>query len=615
FGEHFSRWISQLPDWVHVDLDGELQTLTASAVSGSVRLEAQEVDRDWFDLRVVVDVQETFLTPEEIQILLKARGALTRLEGKGWRRLRFDVSEAEDQQMARIGLNPADLDDAPQRLHVLQLADPAAERFLPAEQVALVRRRAEELQARVTPDVPAGISAPLRPYQVEGFHFLAYLSANRFGGILADDMGLGKTLQTLSWILWLRGRSPEEAGRPSLVVCPKSVMENWRSEAAKFAPALRVRVMSSGESVFENVGAADLHVMNYAHLRLLGDRLTEVRWLAVILDEGQFIKNPDSQSAVAARGLPADHRLVLTGTPIENRLMDLWSLMAFAMPGMLPSRGRFGRLYNAQRDPLARRRLSARVRPFLLRRTKGQVARDLPEKIEETILCELEGEQKLLYNAEFKRGQQLLLNLKTQKQLAKEQFQFLSSLLRLRQICCSPKLVNPATPEQGAKLEGLLELLESLLEEGHKVLVFSQFVSMLELIRSALEEQGLSPYYLTGETEDRGTLVDRFQADPNPGVFLISLRAGGFGLNLTSASYVVLFDPWWNPAVEAQAIDRTHRIGQQSTVVAYRFLIKGSVEEKMRELQRSKSSLAEQVLGEEKFSQSLTLEDLRFLYS
>ena len=488
----------------------------------------------------------------------------------------------------------------------------------------------------MAPPLPGGVTAQLRPYQLEGFHFLAYLSANRFGGILADDMGLGKTVQTLSWLLWLRDQSTHAtrntqhatdserrschvrsglAAAPSLVVCPKSVMDNWQAEAAHFTPGLRVKLWPANElsSLPDRLGEADLHVLNYTQLRLVGERLAPVRWQAVILDEGQYIKNPQSQTARFARALHAEHRLVLTGTPIENRLLDLWSLMGFAMPGVLGHRAAFARTYDSKTDPLSRQRLSARVRPFLLRRTKTQVAKDLPDRIEEDLLCEIEGEQKALYDAELKRAQQLLLGVKTQKELAGQQFNILVSLLRLRQICCHPRLVKPDSKAESAKTEALLEQLEPLIEEGEKVLVFSQFVEMLDLLRSAVEQRQWPHFYLSGSTEDRGALVQKFQSCEGPAVFLISLKAGGFGLNLTAASYVVLFDPWWNPAVENQAIDRTHRIGQVNKVIAYRLLIKDSVEEKIRKLQRLKKALAEDILGEERFAQSLTLEDLRFL--
>jgi SNF2 family DNA or RNA helicase len=442
---------------------------------------------------------------------------------------------------------------------------------------------------------------------------------------LADDMGLGKTLQTLAWLLWLRQQPGSAGGQrpaspsptPALVVCPKSVMDNWHAEAARFAPELRVRPWPASRlpQLTNELDTADLHVLNYSQLRSLGDTLAPFRWLALILDEGQYIKNPNSQTAQLARTLKADHRLILSGTPIENRLLDLWSLMSFAMPGVLGNRAQFARLYDSKGDPFARRRLAARVRPFVLRRTKAQVAKDLPDRIEEDLFCEIEGEQKTLYRAELKRAQNLLLSIKTQQELASQQFHFLTSLLRLRQVCCHPRLMKGDSEAPSAKTEALLEQLEPLMEEGQKVLVFSQFVEMLELLKPALEERQWPLFYLTGQTENRGELVRQFQSAQGPGIFLISLKAGGFGLNLTAASYVVLFDPWWNPAVENQAIDRTHRIGQTNKVIAYRLLIKDSIEEKIRELQKKKRALAEDVLGEEKFAQSLTLADFQFLFA
>ncbi len=615
FPERFGDWLASLPPYISVHLAGELASFKSGDLAGSVRLEVSEAEIDWFDLRVVLHVADTTLAPEEIKLLLNAKGGYVRLQGKGWRRLRYNLGEEENEKLARLGLSPGEFTAEPQRLHALQLADESARKFLPQEQVERIQRRASELKARVAPPLPGGVTAELRPYQLEGFHFLAYLATNRFGGILADDMGLGKTLQALAWLCWLREQNPS-AG-PTLVVCPKSVMDNWHAEAARFTPALSVRPWTASELTLfaEKLAEADIHVLNYSQLRALGETLAPVRWLAVILDEGQYIKNPDSQTARLARSLRAEHRLVLTGTPIENRLLDLWSLMSFTMPGILGNRAQFGRLYDAKGDPFARRRLAARVRPFVLRRTKSQVAQDLPERIEEDLFCELEGPQQTLYRAELKRAQQLLLGVKTQQELAKQQFNFLTSLLRLRQICCDARLLDPQASGPNAKTEALLEQLEPLMEEGQKVLVFSQFVEMLKLLRPALEERNWPVFYLAGDTEDRGPLVRRFQKTEGPAVFLISLRAGGFGLNLTAASYVVLFDPWWNPAVETQAIDRTHRIGQDRTVMAYRLLIKNSIEEKIRELQKKKKSLAEDVLGEEKFAQSLTLEDLQFLFA
>jgi SNF2 family DNA or RNA helicase len=618
FPEMFTNWLWTLPPEVTVELDPELASLAQDAVSGKVNLEVSEAEIDWFDLRVVLNVSDTTLTADEIKLLLNARGGFVRLKGKGWKRLKFDLTTEDEEQLARIGLTARELSAEPQRLHALQLAEPAAKRFLPVHHVEQIERRAGELKARVAPEVPVGVRAELRPYQRDGFHFLAYLAENNFGGILADDMGLGKTVQALTWLTWLHDnwrRSETKPPLPSLVVCPKSVMDNWQAEAAKFAPGIRVRIWSPDElrEFINQTATADLHVINYAQLRILGESLEPVRWLAAILDEGQYIKNPSSQTAQSARALHARHRLILSGTPIENRLLDLWSLMSFAMPGVLGSRAQFAKLYDAKGDPFARRRLSARVRPFLIRRTKSQVAKDLPDRIEEDLFCEIEGEQRQLYRAEIKLAQQMLLKIKTQQELAKHQFHFLTSLLRLRQICCHPQLLKPDSAAPSAKLEALLEQVEPLMEEGQKVLVFSQFVQMLNLIRPVIEERGWPIFYLSGETENRGALVEKFQTSEGPGVFLISLKAGGFGLNLTAASYVVLFDPWWNPAVENQAIDRTHRIGQSNKVIAYRLLIKNSIEEKIRQLQKQKSALAQDVLGEEKFAQSLTLDDLRYL--
>jgi SNF2 family DNA or RNA helicase len=395
-------------------------------------------------------------------------------------------------------------------------------------------------------------------------------------------------------------------------------MDNWHAEAERFYPNLRVRLWR-GEPAAELSAArktSDLLVINYAQLRSLSPDIASAQWLAAILDEAQYIKNPNSRTAQAARALKAEHRLALTGTPIENRLLDLWSIFGFAMAGALGNRAHFLRRFDAKDDPLARRRLGARVRPFLLRRTKAQVERDLPDRVEEDLLCEMEGEQKTLYRAELKHARQLILGLKTNEQLNEERFNILTSLLRLRQICCHPALVDARLHEaESAKVSALEDLLEPLIEEGHKALVFSQFVTMLDLLREKVKQRGWPHFYLVGETENRGELVREFQSAKDSAVFLISLRAGGFGLNLTAASYVVLFDPWWNPAVENQAIDRTHRIGQTNKVMAYRLLMRESIEQKIRALQKQKAALADDVLGEERFAQSLTLEDLRFLFA
>ncbi len=618
FPGELTAWIAALPPGIEVELDPLLATLRGAPIAASVRLDVEEAGVDWFDLRVALDVTDTELTPEEIRLLLDAHGGFVRLGAKGWRRLEFQLTEEDEKQLADLGLNAREFSSEPQRLHALQLAGSKAARLLPERHFAAIERKAGEIQTRVAPPVPAAIHAEMRPYQVEGFHFLAYLTANSFGGILADDMGLGKTLQALAWLAWLRDTADGPLAQPSLVVCPKSVMANWSSEAARFFPTSKVRLLTKGACDAAALAAAraeaDLVVANYTQLRLLESELTAAPWHVVILDEAQYIKNPESQTARIALALKAAHRLALSGTPIENRLLDLWSIMAFAMPGVLGNRAQFTRRFDQKNDPLARLRLSARVRPFLLRRTKNEVARDLPDRIEEDLVCEMDGDQATLYRAELKRARAQLLKLKTSRELDQARFNILTSLLRLRQICCHPALVSEkAAKAESAKLGALLDLLEPLIEEGHKVLVFSQFVTMLALIRAEIEARGWRQFLLTGDTEDRGALVEDFQKSEGASVFLISLRAGGFGLNLTAASYVVLFDPWWNPAVENQAIDRTHRIGQTSKVIAYRLLVKESIEEKIRLLQKQKKVLAADILGEESFARGLTMDDFQFL--
>ncbi len=617
FAQQFTEWLDTVPPDAELELDAVLASLRAAPVRATVKLEVEESDIDWFDLKIALDVADTTLSKKEIKMLLDARGGFVRLGEKGWRRLSFEMSPEDEAQLADLGLSAREFSSEPQRLHALQLAGKsAAKRLLAPEQAAAIERRAFEIQTRVAPDVPAELLAELRPYQLAGFHFLAYLTANRFGGILADDMGLGKTVQALAWLLWLRADGEKH---PSLVVCPKSVVDNWSSESARFAPSLRVHILprSSDATALKAARAtSDLVVLNYAQLRTLEKEITATPWHAVILDEAQYIKNPESQTARAACSLKVSHRLALSGTPIENRLLDLWSIMGFVMPGVLGRRTDFSKNFDQRSDPLARRRLAARVRPFVLRRTKGEVAKDLPERIEEDLLCELDGPQLTLYRAELKRARAALLNIQTHAQLDKARFNVLTSLLRLRQICCHPALVSAKTAgAESAKLNALLDVLEPLMEEGHKVLVFSQFVEMLELIRAEVVKREWPHFILTGQTEDRGPLVAEFQRKEGSAVFLISLRAGGFGLNLTAANYVVLYDPWWNPAVEAQAIDRTHRIGQRSQIIAYRLLVKNSIEEKIRHLQKQKSALAADILGEENFARALSLEDFQFLLS
>jgi hypothetical protein len=618
FPEKFAEWIKAMPPDIELDIDLRLKSILADPVTAAVRFEVVGQDIDWFDLRIVIDVQGVNLSKAQIRQLVAARGGYVRMEDGSWMRLEIKLDADQREAVTRLGLDPFDLSGETHRMHALQLADPKAAEVFDPKAWERIKGRAGDIKLEINPDVPSSLNATLRPYQIDGFKFLAYLAVNNFGGILADDMGLGKTIQSLTYLLWLidEHKNSGQQKKPALVVCPKSVLDVWASEANKFAPDLKVRILKNRDDIDVDriQNELDMLVLNYAQLRVCGEELGNIKWLTVILDEGQQIKNPDSKAAKCARELDSQNRLVLTGTPIENRLLDMWSLMAFAMPGVLGSRAYFKKRFDKRKDPLSQQRLASRLRPFLLRRTKLQVAQDLPPRTEEEVYSKMEGVQLDLYKAELKRIQKALLGLDSDEAVKKNSFAILQGLMRLRQICCHPGLIDPKyLKEESAKMESLFYLLDQLHEEGHKVLVFSQFVSMLDLIKARLELESRPYNYLTGQTKDRKGEIERFQTTKDPSVFMLSLKAGGAGLNLTSASYVILYDPWWNPAVENQAIDRTHRIGQKNKVIAYRLLTRDTVEEKIRILQHQKTQLVTNVLGDEGFASNLGLDDLQFI--
>ncbi|RYD52512.1 MAG: ATP-dependent helicase, partial [Verrucomicrobiaceae bacterium] len=508
FPEKFAEWIKAMPESVDLDIDLRLKSILSDPVTAAVRFEVVNQEIDWFDLRIVIDVEGVNLSKAQIRQLVAARGGYVRMEDGSWMRLEIKLDADQREAVTRLGLDPFDLSGETHRMHALQLADPKAADVFDPKAWKRIKDRAGDIQIEVNPDVPDKLNATLRPYQVDGFRFLAYLSTNGFGGILADDMGLGKTIQSLTYVLWLieEAEKNKEMHRPVLVVCPKSVLDVWASEAQKFAPGVRVKVLRNREdlNVKETQEDIDMLVLNYAQLRVCGDLLNEIKWLTTILDEGQQIKNPDSKAAKCARELDSANRLVLTGTPIENRLLDMWSLMAFAMPGVLGSRAYFKKRFDKRKDPLSQNRLAARLRPFLLRRTKLQVAQDLPPRTEEEVYSKMENIQQELYKAELKRIQKALLGLDSDEAVKKNSFAILQGLMRLRQICCHPGLIDPKyLKEESAKMESLFYLLDQLHEEGHKVLVFSQFVSMLDLIKARLELEARPFHYLTGQTKDR----------------------------------------------------------------------------------------------------------------
>ncbi len=516
----------------------------------------------------------------------------------------------------------------------------------------------------VKPADPLGeFNGELRPYQKDGLGWINFLRQFGFGGCLADDMGLGKTIQVLA-LLESRRQFREERGRqgdresgrqgdretgrqgnkettqskmspsllvspspplplsPSIVVVPKSLVFNWKQEAARFTPKLRVLDHTGhtrGKESLEHFDDYDLILTTYGTLRNDAVLFKDMRFDYVILDEAQAIKNADTASAKATRLLKGDHRLALSGTPIENHLGELWSLFEFLNPGMLGAASVFKLAGGVARNPdeETRQLLAQALRPFILRRTKSQVAKDLPAKQEQTIFCELEPEQRKLYNELRDHYRNALLDRIARDGIAKSKIQTLEALLRLRQAALHPGLIDKKrVKEDSAKLDLLLPQLVELFEEDHKVLVFSQFTSFLSILRGRLDKEKIEYEYLDGSTRDRQACVERFQNDPGCKLFLISLKAGGLGLNLTAAEYVYLLDPWWNPAVESQAIDRAHRIGQTRRVFAYRIIARDTVEEKVLALQNTKRDLADAIINaDDSLIRNMTKEDLELLLS
>ena len=483
-------------------------------------------------------------------------------------------------------------------------------------------------------DPPAGFVGELRHYQRDGLGWMEFLRKFGFGGCLADDMGLGKTVQVLALLEQRRQmHDPSSNGngqangdgkaRPSLVVVPRSLVFNWKQEAAKFTPALRVLDHTSAQrekdpKVFEKF---DVVLTTYGTLRRDAAYFKDVDFDYLVLDEAQAIKNASSESAKATRLLRGHHRLALSGTPVQNHLGELWSLFEFLNPGMMGAAAAFREagagVGSGEADPEARSLLARSLRPFILRRTKEQVATELPDKTEQTLFCEMEAEQRKLYDELRDHYRASLLERIAKEGINKAKIQILEALLRLRQAACHPGLIDKNRSKEGsAKLDTLLGHIAEVLEEGHKVLVFSQFTSLLAIVRERLDEQKTVYEYLDGKTRDRQERVERFQNDPDCKLFLISLKAGGLGLNLTAAEYVFLLDPWWNPAVEAQAIDRAHRIGQTRHVFAYRLIAKDTVEEKVLQLQQSKKDLAEAIISaDNNLVRTLGKEDLELLLS
>jgi SNF2 family DNA or RNA helicase len=494
-------------------------------------------------------------------------------------------------------------------------------RWSGGEELRELGRRLREFAGWTPVSLPSGFEGTLRPYQLDGLSWLQFLREHELGGILADDMGLGKTVQLLAHLHVEKSRGRMD--RPSLVVAPTSVVTNWRREASRFAPALRVLALrgTGRKRRLDELAEHDVVLTTYPLLHRDEAHLRAQEFHLLVLDEAQLVKNAKSKSAGIVRELRARHRICLTGTPMENHLGELWSLFDFLMPGLLGDAKRFRKAF---RNPIekegcavSRARLAARVRPFLLRRTKAEVEAELPPKTETVQAVELQAGQRDLYESLRLAMHDRVRKAIERRGLARSTIVILDALLKLRQVCCDPRLLSLPQARrvaESAKLDALREMLAELVEDGRRILLFSQFTSMLALIEAELARAGTPFVRLTGDTRDRDTPVRRFQAGEVP-LFLISLKAGGTGLNLTAADTVIHYDPWWNPAVEEQATDRAHRIGQDKPVFVYKLIVSGSVEEKIVALQARKRALAQGIYATGKGSTApLTTEDLEELF-
>jgi len=604
-----------------------VEAVDAPLISVSAH-DADGAGTDWFDLAVTVTVAGeqvpfaplfTALARDESHLLLDS-GTWFRLDRPELHELRRLIESARTLQ-----------DRDPQHLRVTPLQAGLWEELVSLGVVASQSERwvrtagaLLQLDALPTPAPPAALQAELRPYQLAGYHWLSLLWDLRLGGVLADDMGLGKTVQTLA----MAARASEQgtlggACGPLLIVAPTSVVSTWAREAARFCPDLDVVTITeterrSGVPVAQAAAGAHLVVTSYALLRIDEDAYRDATWSGLVLDEAQFVKNSQAKTYQCARRLDAPFKLAITGTPLENSLMDLWSMLSITAPGLFPSPQRFTELYRTPIEsgsaPEQLASLRRRIRPLMLRRTKEQVALDLPPKVEQVLEVTLNPAHRRLYDKHLARERTRVLGLVDD--LQRNRIAILRSLTLLRQLSLSASLVEPrhADAVPSSKIDALLEQLVEVVQEGHRALVFSQFTGFLALVRERLAAEGIDHVYLDGRTRDRPRRIAEFTEGDAP-VFCISLKAGGFGLNLTEADYVFVLDPWWNPAAEAQAVDRTHRIGQQRTVMVYRLVAADTIEQKVVALQQRKRDLFTRVIDGGALSEAaLSAADIRGLF-
>jgi superfamily II DNA or RNA helicase len=599
-----------------LSLGGRFRNVTREIERVAPRLDITASGEDWFDFSFSLESPRgDRFSAAEVQRLLQMGQNFTRLKD-GCLAI-FDAADLEEFATVLRDCEPGQPHPGTYRIKKNQAAylDSVFEEL----RGATIRRNAEwenwtRSQRQLVPfelEQLGSLEGVLRSYQKEGVSWLRFLSRNGLGGILADEMGLGKTVQALAFLRPLEGTS--------LVVCPSSLLFNWAREAEKFVPELKVLCVegTARNELFPKISDSDLVLTSYPLLRRDIDRYRRFEFAAIFLDEATHIKNPDTQNAQAAMALRGRHRFILTGTPVENSVRDLWSIAEFVLPGYLGRRVDFRERYElpiARGSQPERDRLAKRLRPIMLRRLKQEVAKDLPEKIELVSFCDLSADQAELYKKLLEEGRRKIEELSDAKDQGRARIAALTALLRLRQVCCDLRLLGAEAECPSGKIELLRELLEESIDGGHRVLVFSQFVAMLKLISAQFEEEGTPFCYLDGATKDRGKAVDRFQQSAEIPVFLVSLKAGGVGLNLSAADTVIHFDPWWNPAVEAQATDRAHRIGQSRVVTAYKLICRNTVEEKILNLQRKKREVIDAMVeSEQPLMTSLSTAEIREL--
>ncbi len=597
--------------------------LSKPEIVANLETKDDKAEDKWFNLEITVDYDGERVPIDKIWKAWTQGKRYVQLKDGSYTRLPESWLKMLGHRLETLGLDP----DKPIKRKFKQFEAPILDKIM--ENMPEItadgfwqdlRMKIHDFESIEPIPAPKNLQAELRPYQLHGLSYLNFLQSYGFGGILADEMGLGKTVQTLSFIQHMVNKGHEG---PNLIVVPTSVLPNWDREAQKFVPGLR-RLLIYGinrENLFPKIADADLVITTYALLRRDMDELLKYDFNSVILDEAQNIKNPNTITARSVRRLNSRFRLCLSGTPIENNLIELWSLFEFLMPGLLGSQHGF---YSGFMRPIrdgdeeSLEHLKLRVKPFILRRKKSEVAKDLPPKVENIYYCALEDEQMELYTLVAKKLKDQVLKNIDEQGMAKSQMSILDALLKLRQICCHPKLLRldmpgVSTTLSSGKFEAFKYLTTGIIEDGHKVLVFSQFVQMLHIIRSWLQTTDIPFTYLDGSSKNRFEQVDRFNNDESIRLFLISLKAGGTGLNLTSADYVIHYDPWWNPAVESQAIDRTHRIGQTKQVFAYKMICEKTVEEKILKLQEQKRNVAESIIPGQDAWKNITRNDLEML--